>query len=59
MEWSRRAPRGDRPGALKEVWVFVLAEEFYREGRNGPDKKMACVDRKEGCVASTSAQTRI
>lgn len=39
--------------------LFVLAEGFYREQRNGPDKKMACVDRKEGCVASTSAQKRI
>lgn len=57
---------GKREGLLKETdlelkgsVVFVLAEGFYREQRNGPDKKMACVDRKEGCTASTSAQTRI
>lgn len=57
---------GKREGLLKETdlelkgsVVFVLAEGFYREQRNGPDKRMACVDRKEGCTASTSAQTRI
>lgn len=26
---------------------------------NGPDKKVVCVGRKEGCTASTSAQTRV
>lgn len=60
MEWSGLGGLLERQiQSPKGSVLFVLAEGFYREQRNGPDKKMACVDRKEDCIASTSAQTRI